>query len=153
MSLAILIDHWFLFIVVIEPEIRPCNPSPCGANAVCKERNNAGSCSCLPEYNGDPYVECRPECVMNDDCDRNKACVNQKCVDPCIGICGSNADCFVANHSPYCTCLTAYTGNPLVGCYEIPKRMYSFHGHFDNNPNHHPFYKMIKLNHFCCSIK
>lgn len=134
----------FVFIVSIVPEIRqPCNPTPCGANAVCKERNNAGSCSCLPEYYGDPYVECRPECVMNDDCDRNKACVNQKCVDPCVGICGLNADCFVANHSPYCTCLTGYTGNPSAGCYEIPRRMYSFHCHFDTNKNSHLFDKMI----------
>lgn len=109
-------------LVCRDPEIiEPCNPSPCGANAVCKVRNNAGSCSCLPDYYGDPYVECRPECTMNSDCPNTKSCVNQKCVNPCIGTCGSNAECYVANHSPYCTCSHGYTGNPSVGCYEIPK--------------------------------
>jgi len=99
----------------------PCNPSPCGANAVCKERNNAGSCSCLPEYFGDPYAGCRPECVQNSDCDRSRACINQKCVDPCPGVCGRNSECAVINHSPICSCFIGYTGNPSTGCYEIPK--------------------------------
>lgn len=116
-----------LFILVYrEPEVTACQTSPCGINAVCKERNNAGSCSCLPEYYGDPYIECRPECVMNSDCPKTKSCFNQKCVDPCIGVCSSNAECFVVNHSPLCTCLSGYTGNPSVGCYEIPRRTLHF---------------------------
>lgn len=116
-----------LFLVYREPEIiEPCHPSPCGANALCKEKNNAGSCRCLPDYYGDPYVECRPECTMNSDCPSQKSCVNQKCINPCIGICGSNAECYVANHSPYCTCSNGFTGNPSVACYEIPKSMLSF---------------------------
>lgn len=117
-----------LRLVYREPEIHePCHPTPCGANAICKERNNAGSCSCLPEYYGDPYVECRPECVTNSDCSKSRACVNNKCIDPCPGICGSNSECFVANHSPHCTCLAGYSGNPSVACYEIPKSMFLFH--------------------------
>ncbi|KAL1140438.1 hypothetical protein AAG570_000370 [Ranatra chinensis] len=104
----------------------PCNPSPCGANAVCKERNGAGSCTCLPEYFGDPYTGCRPECVINSDCDRSKACINNKCKDPCPGTCGINAECRVANHAPSCTCLQGYSGNPLRSCllieaFETPK--------------------------------
>lgn len=94
----------------------PCNPSPCGANAVCKERNGAGSCSCLPEYFGDPYTGCRPECVINADCDRSKACLNNKCKDPCPGTCGINADCRTINHAPSCTCKPGYTGDPLRAC-------------------------------------
>lgn len=117
-----------IILVYREPEVTACQANPCGINALCKERNNAGSCSCLPEYYGDPYVECRPECVMNSDCPKTKSCVNQKCVDPCgAGVCSSNAECFVANHSPYCTCLVGYTGNPSIGCYEIPRRMFFFH--------------------------
>lgn len=116
----------FCFLVYREPEVTACQTSPCGINAVCKERNNAGSCSCLPEYYGDPYIECRPECVMNSDCPKTKSCFNQKCVDPCIGVCSSNAECFVVNHSPLCTCLSGYTGNPSVGCYEIPRRTLRF---------------------------
>lgn len=69
----------------------PCANSPCGANAVCKERNGVGSCACLPEYYGDPYTGCRPECVQNSECDQTRACVNNKCVDPCPGVCPPNA--------------------------------------------------------------
>lgn len=75
----------------LRDEVNPCSPSPCGANAVCKERNGAGSCLCLPEYFGDPYTGCRPECVQNSECDRSKACINNKCKDPCPGVCGINA--------------------------------------------------------------
>lgn len=98
----------------------PCNPSPCGANAICKERNGAGSCTCLPEYFGDPYTGCRPECVINTDCARDRACVNNKCRDPCPGTCGINAECRVANHAPSCTCLPGYSGNPISACQIIP---------------------------------
>lgn len=112
--------------VKIEPEIvDPCNPSPCGINAECNVRNNAGSCTCLPEYFGDPYVECRPECVLNTDCPKTQACLNNKCKDPCIGICGLNAECYVSNHSPMCSCITGFVGNPSVACNEIPKSMSS----------------------------
>lgn len=103
---------------VLDPPKTPCTPSPCGSNAVCKERNGAGSCSCIPEYSGDPYVECRPECVMNSECPRNRACINNKCVDPCPGTCGLNALCSVVNHSPTCTCVPGYVGNPLSACRE-----------------------------------
>lgn len=98
----------------------PCNPSPCGANAVCKERNGAGSCVCLPEYFGDPYTGCRPECVTNSDCERTKACLNNKCRDPCPGTCGIHAECRVLNHAPSCYCLPGYTGDPLTQCKLIP---------------------------------
>lgn len=99
----------------------PCNPSPCGANAICKERNGAGSCICLPEYFGDPYTGCRPECVTNSECDRSKACVNNKCRDPCPGTCGLDAECSVINHTPSCICLPGYTGNPITACHLIPQ--------------------------------
>lgn len=69
----------------------PCANSPCGANANCKERNGVGSCACLPEYFGDPYTGCRPECVQNSECDQARACVNNKCIDPCPGVCPPNA--------------------------------------------------------------
>lgn len=94
----------------------PCNPSPCGSNAVCKERNGAGACSCLPEYIGNPYEGCRPECMINSDCPSNKACMRNKCKDPCPGTCGQNADCQVVNHLPACSCKTGYTGDPFKFC-------------------------------------
>ena len=109
-------DITHVAITAVEGPRDPCNPSPCGANAVCKERNGAGSCTCLPEYSGDPYTGCRPECVLNTDCNRARACVRNKCVDPCPGACGLNAECRVVNHAPSCSCLPGYTGNPLSTC-------------------------------------
>jgi hypothetical protein len=105
---------------------RPCDPSPCGANAVCKERSGAGSCSCISEYYGDPYSGCRPECTSNSECDNSKACINQKCKDPCPGACGNYAQCFVVNHRPTCECFNGYTGNPSTGCREIPRSNFFF---------------------------
>jgi len=110
-------------ITVYEEPRNPCSPSPCGANAICKERNGAGSCSCISEFFGDPYTGCRPECVMNSDCAKNLACINNKCTDPCPGICGINAECHVINHSPTCSCLHGYTGNALQSCNLIPCKL------------------------------
>lgn len=105
-------------VVEILPS-NPCNPSPCGPNAACREHNGAGSCSCLPEFHGDPYVGCRPECLMSSECSFDKACLNMKCVDPCPGSCGINAECHVINHIPECSCLPGFTGDALSICKEI----------------------------------
>lgn len=116
---------YHLFKTSLAPPIQeltqPCNPSPCGANTVCKERNNVGSCSCLPEYFGDPYVGCKPECVTNSDCNRDRACIQNKCKDPCPGLCGPNAICKTHNHNPSCYCREGFTGDPLRVCHEIRK--------------------------------
>lgn len=106
----------------------PCSPSPCGPNAVCKEHNEAGSCSCIPEYFGNPYEGCHPECIINTDCSYNKACVNNKCRDPCPGSCGTNAVCQVINHNPSCTCIPGYTGDPFRSCILEMKRKYFVKG-------------------------
>lgn len=100
--------------------ITPCVPSPCGPNAICREQNGAGSCSCLPDYLGNPYEGCRPECILNSDCSPNKACVRNKCVDPCPGTCGQNADCQVINHLPSCICRAGFTGDPFNFCSLVP---------------------------------
>ena len=105
----------------VEP-IDPCNPSPCGSNAVCNRQRNAGSCQCIPEYFGDPYVACRPECVVHSDCPSNKACQRNKCIDPCPGTCGINAECQVRSHSPTCTCIPNYIGDPFTACRLKPLR-------------------------------
>ena len=83
-----------------------CNPSPCGTNAICQN----GAWSCPPEYHGDPFVNCHPECVYSSDCSRNLACIKQKCIDPCA----SNALCTVNNHIAVCSCPVHMTGNPFV---------------------------------------
>jgi hypothetical protein len=59
---------------------------------------------------------CRPECVTSSECPQDKACVREKCVDPCPGTCGLNARCKVLNHNPICTCSPGYTGDPFIQC-------------------------------------
>lgn len=105
------------FFKLISDEVKnPCEPSPCGPNAECTQRNGVGSCSCIQDYTGNPYEGCRPECVLSSDCPTNKACVRNKCEDPCPGVCGQNAQCSVINHIPTCTCVEGYVGNPFVVC-------------------------------------
>lgn len=96
--------------------LTPCIPSPCGSNAICREQNGVGACQCISDHFGNPYEGCRPECVHSSDCQSNRACIRNKCQDPCPGICGQNAECQVINHNPSCTCLTGYTGNPYSNC-------------------------------------
>ena len=106
-------------IPVITPIPVPCQPSPCGANAVCQVMNGHEACSCLPGYIGPP-PNCRPECVINSECPSNKACINFKCGDPCVGACGISAKCDVANHNAICSCPYNLIGDPFSRCYEKP---------------------------------
>lgn len=108
----------FLFIAVEVMKSDPCNPSPCGPNANC----NNGVCTCVSEYHGNPYVGCQPECVQNYDCPKNRACIRNKCVDPCPGVCGQGAQCNVINHQPSCSCPAPLTGDPFVYCKSVPSK-------------------------------
>ena len=80
--------------------------------------NGHEACSCVPGYIGPP-PNCRPECVINSECPPNKACIQQKCGDPCVGACGINAKCDVANHNAICSCPYDYIGDPFSQC--LPK--------------------------------
>lgn len=99
-----------------------CSPNPCGANTECKVIGRQYSCLCIRNYIGDPYGSngCRPECVNNADCGRNLACINYQCKNPCIGICGTNANCDTVNHQAICTCPQYMTGNPYEYCVQTP---------------------------------
>ena len=79
-------------------------------------------CECQPGYFGKP-PNCQPECLKNSDCTKNKACINQKCQDPCPGICGANAVCQVVDHNPICSCPAGYTGDPFNYCHLVPGRI------------------------------
>lgn len=103
---------YLLVVGAEEPVTDPCSSSPCGPNAEC----NNGACSCLPEYSGNPYIGCRPECVLSNDCAHDKACIRNKCVDPCPGACAQNALCRVINHVPMCSCPPQTNGNALILC-------------------------------------
>lgn len=99
----------------------PCVPSPCGSYSECRDVNNLPACSCAPSYIGSP-PNCRPECTINSDCPSNQACLNEKCQDPCPGLCGLSARCSVLNHVPSCTCVEGFSGDPFVNCYPKPPR-------------------------------
>ena len=108
--------------------IDPCYPSPCGPNADCSVRDGddyaVATCKCRAGFpKGDPNTGCRPECVTNADCPLTQACGSQqKCIDPCPGLCGRNAVCRMTNHNPLCTCNDGYTGSPHQGCTLIPRK-------------------------------
>lgn len=81
----------------------PCNPSPCGSNGQCRVIGKVASCV-------------YPECIINQDCPRDKACFAQKCQDPCRDVCGLNAICQVVNHNAVCSCPPGYYGEPKQQC-------------------------------------
>lgn len=103
----------FAAVTPVPVEDDPCRYFPCGPNAECQR---GGICTCIPGYEGDPYSGCRPECILNTDCTRNRACIKKKCLDPCPGTCGQNALCEVLNHIPICKCPENTSGNPFVSC-------------------------------------
>ena len=93
--------------------VDPCANNPCGPYSECRVRDGAALCSCLQGYFGTP---CRPECMRNSECANNRACISQRCVDPCVSVCGLNAECHVVQHVPVCTCLPFYEGDPFTVC-------------------------------------
>lgn len=93
-------------------------PTPCGPNSDCQERGDTFACSCLQGYIGVP-PSCRPECTINPECPPHLACMQQKCRNPCNGICGVNAQCSVVNHHASCSCLENYSGDPFSQCSPI----------------------------------
>lgn len=98
-----------------QPPISPCIPSPCGANADCRAVGDRPLCSCQSNMLGAP-PNCRPECVINQDCPSHLACINTRCTNPCAGSCGYNAECTVYNHQPSCVCANGFEGDPFSGC-------------------------------------
>lgn len=113
-----------LAIPVVTP-VDPCEPSPCGPYSQCRVVNGHAVCSCQANYIGTPPT-CRPECMISADCAQDKACINQKCQDPCPGTCGINARCQVVNHNPICSCSPGFTGDPFIRCVQEQSKPSSF---------------------------
>lgn len=98
-----------------ERPLNPCIPSPCGPYSECRPVNDHAVCSCQKGYVGSPPA-CKPECMVSSECPQDKACIKQKCSDPCPGTCGLNARCQVVSHNPICSCASGYSGDPFVRC-------------------------------------
>lgn len=108
------------FVVVffsepLPPTTNPCLPSPCGPNADCRVQEDHPICTCISGMFGAP-PNCRPECVIDQDCISSLTCIQKKCLDPCAGSCGFNTNCTVQNHRPICHCYEGYEGDPFSGC-------------------------------------
>lgn len=72
---------------------------------------------------GRPELGCTPECITSLDCSYEHACVNQRCIDPCVGSCGLGAQCQVSNHNPICSCPKGMVGDPFRICQPAPPGM------------------------------
>lgn len=93
------------------------SPCKCGQSAECRVVNHQAKCTCPKTWVGNPYVSCRPECTTHSECPSDKpACLYQKCMNPCDGVCGINADCNLRGITPVCSCPKHMTGNPFVSC-------------------------------------
>lgn len=109
-----------------EPQPRnPCSPSPCGPFSICQVKQGHPVCSCVENYTGHPPY-CRPQCVLNNDCPHDKACIRERCENPCANACGVNAECHVVSHSAFCNCLPGFAGDAFTGCAPIPAERVPF---------------------------
>ena len=93
--------------------------NPCAVNAICEAQNHAARCRCPPGLIGDPYRLCeKVECFVNRDCDSSMACIQNKCLDPCLldNVCAPTAICKVINHDGSCFCPPGFVGDPFVLC-------------------------------------
>ncbi|XP_038121204.1 neurogenic locus notch homolog protein 3 isoform X1 [Culex quinquefasciatus] len=96
-----------------------CARGPCGVGAMCQETSGGRPvCSCPAGYSGNPLTQCiRAECLDHSECIRSdQACRDGKCINPCNGVCGINANCEVRNHVPVCSCPRGMSGDPFVSC-------------------------------------
>lgn len=114
-----------------------CRVQNCGINAQCLSSHHRAVCTCAPGYEGNPHIQCssmpkspeRPvaaECYKNDDCPFDRKCINELCLNPCVGDnCGRGAYCNPVNHEAVCKCPPGYNGNPQVGC--TPRKLDLFY--------------------------
>lgn len=102
---------------------QPCSPNPCDINAPCDSYGDQFAiCNACVGQDAVNSPTCRPECVMSSDCGFNKACLRNRCVDPCPGSCGINAECTIYHHDPICRCIHGFEGNPYEHCKPSTKR-------------------------------
>lgn len=95
----------------------PCAPSPCDPYASCNVYGGQiAMCDPCSSTEQQWNPQCHPQCLYNSDCPFNLACVGQKCIDPCPGSCGIQAECTVVYHNPICSCQSGLIGNPYEHC-------------------------------------
>lgn len=93
--------------------------SSCGTGATCYGAAHRANCECPPGFVGNPNVACIVlGCRSNSDCPGEKACVSEKCVNPCeVGnLCAVPAECTVYRHKVQCTCPPGFVADAGTGC-------------------------------------
>jgi len=96
-------------------------PNLCGPYSNCTIVKNHVVCLCQHGYIGTP-PNCKPNCLISSECAPNKACINQRCTDPCSNLCAPNSQCKVINHKAICTCKPGFTGDPIKRCLKIKSK-------------------------------
>ncbi|XP_055715790.1 delta-like protein B isoform X1 [Phlebotomus papatasi] len=98
-----------------------CASRPCGVGAQCQEAAGGRPvCSCPAGYSGNPLTQCvRLGCIDHGECGSHQVCRSGSCVNPCVGTCGTNANCEVRNHVPVCSCPAGYKGDPFSYCRQM----------------------------------
>ena len=107
----------------------------CAPTAICRVINHDASCTCPPGYIGDPMVLCTPkqepipdlvvECEVDSDCPSGRACINQRCVNPCYELnpCDVTAVCSVVDTVPFrtmiCSCREGWAPDTDRSCKPI----------------------------------
>ena len=88
----------------------PCTQDPagrpCGEYAECRASSHRAVCMCPSGWAGNPHDKCfQHDCLVDEDCARDRACVNNECINPCDdSTCGIRAQCEVDYHRPRCVC-------------------------------------------------
>lgn len=112
--------HKILLFLGQEPDpVSPCSPSPCGPHSVCQVKMGRPVCSCQSNFIGSS-PNCKPECLISQECPIDMSCVSFKCIHPCPNSCGPHSECTVINHTPYCSCKPGFEGDAFVGCTPKP---------------------------------
>lgn len=103
--------------------VNPCvYENRCAPNALCIPTNHAAVCRCPDDLpRGNPSSLCEkldvqvapPECTQDFECERDLACISEKCVNPCreIAPCDSSAICKVINSVPVRTMMCVCPDN------------------------------------------
>lgn len=105
--------------------VNPCNGTICNDQAECRVHQHEVHCVCPPGYVSTEkgcITITKRQCYSDIDCPSGTACLNTKCVNPCLAIkpCGINSECAVVDTQPVrtmiCECVPGYSGNALIKC-------------------------------------
>lgn len=112
-------------------------PNICGPFSNCTILKNTVICLCQYGYTGTP-PNCKPDCVINSECAPNKACVKNRCINPCSNLCAPNSHCRVINHKATCICKPGFTGDPMKRCLKTESKnldlfLYKLFPHFNQH--------------------